>query len=398
METLILLFFSFTGSKYPLILTAISLSVFLYLAVNEFEKSRRNRHDMSSQGLGGRTLTDPNQSHSSKTIYERPSIRQLALTSVDRSIGTKHNLLAIDRRLVNNAIVGRGVSLRMINKKQEKKWNHFLCTVFIGGIGNQMFQFASVYGIAASKNMSVILSSRDLLARVFHLSAEIRNNRSICQHMETRYEKKHCAHDNELRSFKGDTDYRIILYLQSWKYFNDVESDIRKQFKFRSDILRKAMELKTSILVKYRNITANLTTIGIHIRRGDIVTNQRLVDYGFQAAPREYLHKAMQYFYEHFPAVIFIVCSNDMHWSRRNTLSIYNIEFIEGNSPEVDMSVLSLCDHTIMTVGTFGWWSAWLAGGQTIYYKHPAKENSKLRQQFNNDYSDYFYPKWIGMH
>ena len=32
------------------------------------------------------------------------------------------------------------------------------------------------------------------------------------------------------------------------------------------------------------------------------------------------------------------------------------------------MAVLTLCDHSILSIGTFGWWSAWLTGGKVVYY------------------------------
>ncbi|XP_052086627.1 uncharacterized protein LOC127723951 [Mytilus californianus] len=65
-------------------------------------------------------------------------------------------------------------------------------------------------------------------------------------------------------------------------------------------------------------------------------------------------------------------------------------------SPEVDMCVLSKCNHSIMTVGSFGWWAAWLANGTAIYYKNVAKHNSSFRNDFSADMTDYFYPGWIG--
>jgi hypothetical protein len=34
---------------------------------------------------------------------------------------------------------------------------HFLCPTFMGGFGNTLFQFASTFGIARSKNMSVVV-------------------------------------------------------------------------------------------------------------------------------------------------------------------------------------------------------------------------------------------------
>jgi galactoside 2-L-fucosyltransferase 1/2 len=61
------------------------------------------------------------------------------------------------------------------------------------------------------------------------------------------------------------------------------------------------------------------------------------------------------------------------------------------------MAMLASCDHTISTVGSFGWWIGWLSGGDVTYFKWPAKEGSPLRKQYGKDFSDYFYPGWIGL-
>ena len=61
------------------------------------------------------------------------------------------------------------------------------------------------------------------------------------------------------------------------------------------------------------------------------------------------------------------------------------------------MCALSMCNHTIITVGSFGWWSAWLANGTTVYFKDVAKQNSPLRKAFSKDMSDFFFPSWVGL-
>jgi hypothetical protein len=44
-----------------------------------------------------------------------------------------------------------------------------------------------------------------------------------------------------------------------------------------------------------------------------------------------------------------------------------------------------------------GWWTGWLTNGEVTYFKWPAKPNSTLRKQYSHDYSDYFYPNWVGL-
>jgi len=63
---------------------------------------------------------------------------------------------------------------------------------------------------------------------------------------------------------------------------------------------------------------------------------------------------------------------------------------------EVDMCSLTKCNHSIITVGSFGWWAAWLANGLTIYYKDIAMNGSEYRGDFSENMTDFFYPGWIG--
>ena len=94
--------------------------------------------------------------------------------------------------------------------------------------------------------------------------------------------------------------------------------------------------------------------------------------------------------------IIFVFCSDDIRWVKRNFSNFtdkWKMAFVEDNPAAVDMAVLSLCDHTIVTTVSFGWWAAWLAGGKTIISKQQARNGSYLSTQFA--YPDYFYPDWI---
>jgi galactoside 2-L-fucosyltransferase 1/2 len=77
----------------------------------------------------------------------------------------------------------------------------------------------------------------------------------------------------------------------------------------------------------------------------------------------------MAYFDECLPRAHFIVISDDISWCRQNMKPFgqHTIDFIDGErSPAVDLAIASLCDHAIITFGTFGWWAAWFANGLTL--------------------------------
>lgn len=274
-----------------------------------------------------------------------------------------------------------------------KRTKFFICPIYTGRVGNLMFQYASSYGIAVAKNMSVVIQESNILNRLFTLKAEIRKDISFCSKMKVKGESLHCGYDPNLSKFEPTQDYRLAVYLQSWKYFENVTYDLRQQFTFKPDI-KKRSELIINKMLSKRKVTsrADVILVGVHIRRGDFVNNK----YGYEVATKEYLQRAVKYFTDRFINVLFIVCTNDLRWTKENMPPVA-VEYTENNSAEVDMCILSMCNNTILSVGTFGWWAAWLNKGTTIFFKWPAKEGSPLRKDFSKNYTDYFPPKWIGM-
>ncbi|XP_060071682.1 galactoside alpha-(1,2)-fucosyltransferase 2-like [Ylistrum balloti] len=273
--------------------------------------------------------------------------------------------------------------------------NYSLCTNFIGGLGNQMFMFAAIFGLAARKGMSVTVGKTDYLTKVFKLDINLKdNNKALCKTYVGRGERLNCGYDEKMASFPPNNNYRLGTYLQSWKYFYNASSALRKQFVFQDDIVESKNKVIDSIL-KRHNFTSrsNVTFIGIHVRRGDFVNHR----FGYMVASEDYLTKAIDYFRsKEFKNPVFLTCSNDMKWTQAHIPKGVRLEYIKGNSAAVDLAILGSCDHMISTVGTFSWWAAWLTGGEVTFYQWPAKEGSGLRKQFSKDYRDYFHPGWIG--
>ena len=64
-----------------------------------------------------------------------------------------------------------------------------------------------------------------------------------------------------------------------------------------------------------------------------------------------------------------------------------------GRSAGHDLAVLSMCDHMIVSAGTFGWWAAWLANGTTVYFDNWPRNGTTLDNMF--DRRDYYPRHWI---
>ncbi|XP_014779627.1 galactoside alpha-(1,2)-fucosyltransferase 2 isoform X2 [Octopus bimaculoides] len=271
-----------------------------------------------------------------------------------------------------------------------------LCPKFVGGLGNQMFQYASLYGIAKSKNMTLLIDAECELNQLFSISA-VTLPHVACWFLKTRTDYRPCAFNKDTMNFSADQNYQMQGYLQSWQYFHRAEPALRQIFKFKAAIREKAESiLKQAIEVHQKQVRNQaLTFIAIHIRRGDI-TKDNFKTYGYNTASLDYIRRAMQYFSERYHRILFLVCTNDMEWAKRY-LHKKNVYFVENQPREVDMALMASCNHTIMTVGSFGWWSAWLANGEVVYYRYPASRGSKLRKAFSKEMTDYYYPKWKPM-
>lgn len=287
-------------------------------------------------------------------------------------------------------------------QSRNKRENFYLCPHFQGGLGNLMFQFASVYGIATLKKMKVGLYAFNEINKTFNLSMHFIKNITICRNAKRIKEERSCMFDNAAMNFSNGRNYLLHeSYLQSWKYFSNVEQNLRKQFVFSGDVRFKADKVIREALNAFNANSAEpekVTLIGVHVRRGDMFKKFN-INFGYLTAPKEYLDKAMDYFRKKFKKTLFLIVTNPNDSDRKwciNNIKGNDVMLMDKRPREIDMCIMANCNHTIMTVGSFGWWSSWLANGTTIYYKNVAKPGSKLRKEFSRDMKDYFYPSWIG--
>ena len=271
---------------------------------------------------------------------------------------------------------------------------HILCPTFHGGLGNNMFQFASVLGIAMSKNMNIVVNCKSEINLVFKLNGDLRLRTDICNNMQLLNENMSSGFDRNMVQLIKDNNFRV----ESWKYFDTIIGKLRKQLIFREHVDRNSREIVQNILLK-RNLTRHTTTlVGVHIRRGNAINDKYFSNYGYEVATPQYLHRATSYYTRRYHAVLFIVTSAQNHaWAIKHMPTTHPSELITTGRRELDMAILASCDHSIITVGAFGWWTGWLTNGEVTYFKWPAKPNSTLRKQYNHDYSYYSYPNWVGL-
>ena len=185
----------------------------------------------------------------------------------------------------------------------------------------------------------------------------------------------------------------ITLYgnLQVWRYFKNIEDDIRREFTF-IPTLQKQVD---NILGKVKEEFKGHALVGVHVRRGDFLSssNQRQ---GYGVANVSYFINAFDKMRSllNNTNVTFLVASDDLTWCRDN-LNFTNVQILEDASPGLHFGILASCDHVILSGGTYGWWAAWLANGTTIYYDRYFSKGTSLMRGVN--LQDYYPPGWIAL-
>ena len=269
---------------------------------------------------------------------------------------------------------------------------HFNISVLLSGhgLGNLMFMYASLYGIAKWNNMTTVIGKHSRLNEYFDNLAALkekhwRPGEKYTSHVRMAY---CCKFEPRYKSLKQENT-ELNGYYQSWKYFDHVKNDIREQFRFNTEINSIVDDFFQSVHTDFGK--DNLTKIGLHVRRGDIVTNSMLIQHGHLAANISYINRAIDYFKAKYPKSVFIVCSNDIPWCKEN-IQRKDVVFSVRHDAGEDLAILSRCDHMIVTVGTYGWWGAWLAGGDVVYFKDWPRPNSGYASSMVKE--DYYPQGW----
>ncbi|KAK3086219.1 hypothetical protein FSP39_015373 [Pinctada imbricata] len=282
---------------------------------------------------------------------------------------------------------------------ERKQGPKYITVRFQGRLGNNMFQYASLIGIAQRNNLVAINNGDNHLNRVFKVkTVSWREYQSLP--FTTTYEEKHgCTFENAVFNLGTSENVMLNGYYQSWKYFADpitFKRLKRHDFQFVDNLrIRATLQFFRIILPKVRNYDGKVIYIAVHIRRGDMVHREEYVRIGYTSPDIGYLNRAMEKFRSLYKNCLFIIASDDIGWCHQTITSDDAVFLPNGNPPELDMAILAQCDHTLMTVGSYGWWVAWLVGGTTIYYSGYPTPNSSLAEEFNSE--DYRPQSWIGM-
>ena len=245
----------------------------------------------------------------------------------------------------------------------------------VGGLGNQMFQYAyakklDTLGFEVKIDTSAF-KHYDLHGGYgldnYSISLEVADDKELSKFKKSRLleklykkipfltgrtvmEKSLLYHEKYLKSADGSY---VDGYFQSEKYFFDIKETLLKEFQIRPEISDYSKNIAKKIL-------QSDTSVSIHIRRGDYIHNPK-ANAVHGVCSLEYYKKAIGLIEKKFKNPTFFIFSDDIKWSREN-LGIKNSFFVENGDriPHEDIYLMSLCNHNIIANSSFSWWGAWL--------------------------------------
>jgi hypothetical protein len=263
-----------------------------------------------------------------------------------------------------------------------------IITKIQGGIGNQMFQYATGRSISLKNNsvckLDISFYNEEKFSGIYRLNQfNIIENIALKEEIDiyknvpikpiyynlikkiglhNKYNKK--THIIEIENAFPDSkvlNCRDNVYLDGWlskeKYFEDIRPILLKDFtlKFTSD------EYNIGMLQEI----VHCNSVSIHIRRGDYLDNGY-----FTSLPLSYYHYAINQIKQRIDAPVFFAFSDDIEWVKKNLANDCVIKYIDKNSHKLsyyytqkdfeDLNLIKHCKHHIIANSTFSWWGAWL--------------------------------------
>lgn len=143
-------------------------------------------------------------------------------------------------------------------------------------------------------------------------------------------------------------------YWQSEKYFTDITDIIRDEFTFITPAEGINYQLAQEI--------SSVNSVSLHVRRGDYVTDRQTSEvHGI--CDGAYYVKAVEEIARAVKDPCFYIFSDDPEWVRKNLKLQYSSRYIchNGTMANEDLRLMSLCKHHVIANSSFSWWGAWLS-------------------------------------
>lgn len=241
----------------------------------------------------------------------------------------------------------------------------------MGGIGNQMFQYA--FGRALSEKYKrklkldisyykLDLSTSGVTQRNFDLEIfaagfdlfNIDEDIGISEHIMVVKESAF-TFEEKILLLPGEVPSPILFqgYWQSPKYFNFIEDRIKLDFTFKISLI--------GIWAQLAGIIEQNQSVMLNVRRADFLTKMNY--HGVISI--DYITKAVDYLQAKINSPYYFIFSDDIPWCKENIKLSEKHFFVDEKyyDPKYNgyLQLMNKCKYFILSNSTFCWWSAWLS-------------------------------------
>ena len=257
----------------------------------------------------------------------------------------------------------------------------------LGGLGNQMFQFALYEALRRQHpEERVLVDLRCFngyhkhrgfeLTKVFGVSYEEATWQEVariaypypnfqCWRIGSRLlpprktmlcEQSNFALEPEALTRAGDTYYDG--YWQHETYFKSIKDELQKLYRF------PAFEDKRNLKLAQQLCESN--SCSLHIRRGDYLTDPLRKG----TTGTDYVMRAINKMQTEVKPERWCIFSDDAGWTKENVIPLLPegkvclVDWNKADRSVNDMHLMSLCQHHIIANSSFSWWGAWLSERQ----------------------------------
>ncbi len=248
-----------------------------------------------------------------------------------------------------------------------------IVTHLVGGLGNQMFQYAAGRALALRRGADLRLDRsafgtterRAYGLDAFALKAveagpgdlpsarRSLRDRLLAKHRPRRHQEAglgFCADVLDL----PDGSY-LEGYWQSERYFRDQDAAIRADFTLRAPPRHESLPLLARAEAQ--------NSVSLHVRRGDYASDPT-VQAVHGTCPPAYYAEAVALLKPRVGGdLVGFIFSDDHDWVRANLSLPIETVHVEHNGAEhahEDLRLMSACRHHVIANSTFSWWGAWL--------------------------------------
>lgn len=231
----------------------------------------------------------------------------------------------------------------------------------VGGLGNQMFQYAYAKALE-QKGYQVSIDISKFKKYKLHggyqldkFKIDLKSASSLSIFLSKIGFRKSIKEKNLLFNkelLEVPKNVYVKGYFQTEKYFTNCRAILTQQFKINQEFSKTTTSYKHKILKESNSCS-------IHIRRGDFVSNEK-ANKVHGTCDIDYYKRAIDFLESQYKDIHFFVFSDDISWTKTN-LKLKNATYIEHLViPHEDLFLMSICRFNITANSSFSWWAAWL--------------------------------------